>query len=357
MNKKYQVFVSSTFQDLIEERAEVIMALLELDCIPNGMELFPSGDDSQWTYIQKVIDNCDYYVLVSAGRYGTIGKDGKSYTQMEYEYALSKNIPVIAFLHKDLASLTVGKSEIDPAKKEKLEAFRNLAQRKLCRYWAGKNELSALVSRSIVKLIKDKPARGWIKSSEVGKSNFEDQIDRLFKEIHEVKQGVFGNKLVENYSNVPLPPEARPDDNEKIELGIVGISYAPSQSGMYFLIFDNNENDLVVSVAIDGYGAQAIAVELEKTTPSRPIAHDIIKSTVEAFGFSVSEVFIYDYIDGVFYSFINFSNGSRNIKIDCRTSDAIAVALRFGAPVFTFKEVIQMVGIGSEGLDIISKNN
>lgn len=70
MDKKYQVFVSSTFSDLIEERQEVMQALLELDCIPVGMELFPAADDDQWTLIKGLIDDCDYYVLIQAGRYG-----------------------------------------------------------------------------------------------------------------------------------------------------------------------------------------------------------------------------------------------------------------------------------------------
>ena|SRR5437762_145688 len=99
MNKRWQVFVSSTYEDLRDERHEVIQALMRLDCIPAGMELFPSADDEQWTLIQKVIDDCDYYIAIIAGRYGSIGPSGKSYTQMEYEYAVSRGIPILAFLH------------------------------------------------------------------------------------------------------------------------------------------------------------------------------------------------------------------------------------------------------------------
>ncbi len=74
IDRRYQVFVSSTFEDLIEERREVTQALLELDCIPSGMELFPAADNDQWTLIKKVIDDCDYYVMISAGRYGSVGQ-------------------------------------------------------------------------------------------------------------------------------------------------------------------------------------------------------------------------------------------------------------------------------------------
>ena len=76
MNKKYQVFVSSTYQDLLEERQEVMQALLELECIPVGMELFPAADDDQWTLIKGLIKDCDYYVLIVGGRYGSISPAG-----------------------------------------------------------------------------------------------------------------------------------------------------------------------------------------------------------------------------------------------------------------------------------------
>lgn len=101
MDKKYQVFVSSTYQDLIEERKAVIQALLELDCIPVGMELFPAADDSQWEFIRKTIDESDYYIVIIGGRYGSLSEHGKSFTEQEYLYALETEKPVLAFLHQD----------------------------------------------------------------------------------------------------------------------------------------------------------------------------------------------------------------------------------------------------------------
>src|SRR3989304_7821893 len=111
MDKRYQVFVSSTYEDLREERQEVMQALLELDCIPAGMELFPAASEDQWTLIRRVIDDCDYYIVVIGGRYGSIGPGGISYTPMEYEYALGQNTPVIAFLHKDPGVLAANRTE------------------------------------------------------------------------------------------------------------------------------------------------------------------------------------------------------------------------------------------------------
>jgi Domain of unknown function (DUF4062) len=83
-DRKYQVFVSSTYEDLQRERQEVMHALLELDCMPAGMELFPAADEDQWTLIKRVIDECDYYIVIVAGRYGSVGSSGMSYTEMEY---------------------------------------------------------------------------------------------------------------------------------------------------------------------------------------------------------------------------------------------------------------------------------
>jgi len=87
MEKRYQVFVSSTYEDLQPERQEVMHVLLELDCIPAGMELFPAANEDQWTLIKEVIDDCDYYIVIIGGRYGSVGTDGISYTEMEYRYA------------------------------------------------------------------------------------------------------------------------------------------------------------------------------------------------------------------------------------------------------------------------------
>ncbi len=187
MDKKYQVFVSSTFSDLIDERQEVMQALLELDCIPVGMELFPAADDDQWTLIRGLIDDCDYYVLIQAGRYGSIGPDGKSYTQMEYEYALEKDIPIISFLHSDISKIEKGKSESVPGSIEKLDAFRTLAQKKMCRFWSSPAELGSQVSRSLVKLIKSKPQTGWIRANLASSEEANAEISRLLKETEELK--------------------------------------------------------------------------------------------------------------------------------------------------------------------------
>ena len=143
MDKKYQVFVSSTYQDLIEERQKVIEALISKNCFPVGMEYFPAASEEQFAVIKKLIDRCDYYILILGGRYGSIEpKTGKSYTQLEYEYALNKNIPVAAFYHKNIGDLPSSKVENTNEGKEKYGEFKRLVQNNLCKSWGEAYELA-----------------------------------------------------------------------------------------------------------------------------------------------------------------------------------------------------------------------
>ncbi len=182
MEKRYQVFVSSTYEDLQDERREVMQALLELDCIPAGMELFPASSEDQWSLIKRVIDDCDYYLLIIAGRYGSTNDQGISYTQMEFEYALSTGKPIIAFLHKNPDKIESGKTEKTVTGKKLLEELRAKAQKNLVRFWETPVELGSVVSRSMVSLIKNFPAKGWVKAGSIVDEKSIKEILRLQNE-------------------------------------------------------------------------------------------------------------------------------------------------------------------------------
>jgi hypothetical protein len=163
MDKRHQVFVSSTYLDLQVERQKVMHALLELDYIPSGMELFPAADDSQWAHIKRVIDSSDYYVVIMAGRYGSVGPSGKSYTQMEYEYALDRGIPTIGFIHADTGGLPDAKK--DPEHEAQLGRFKEVVMNKLCKMWSSPDELAGVVSRSLIQLVSQKERPGWVRGT------------------------------------------------------------------------------------------------------------------------------------------------------------------------------------------------
>lgn len=204
--KRYQVFVSSTYKDLVSERKEVIQALLELDCIPVGMELFPATDNDQWTLIKELIDESDYYILIVGGRYGSLNKEGISYTQMEYEYATKIGIPTISFLHKDPENLPVSKTDKDTEKSALLETFKNTVSNKLIKTWKTPEELGSVVSRSLVKLIKTNPRIGWVKADKISSNEANLEILKLREKIAELE-----NEL-SNFSGLNMENLAQGDD-------------------------------------------------------------------------------------------------------------------------------------------------
>lgn len=169
MDKIYRVFISSTYEDLIEERKEVTQALLEMDCFPTGMELFQASNDTQWELIKRVIDSCDYYVVIVAGRYGSIHEETKkSFTQMEYEYAVKSGMPVLGFIRKDLTSLPLNK--VDDL--SKVKQFIEIVKQKEVKYWSTPHELAGAVSRAIHHAAENYPRVGWVR--DVNKSREAD---------------------------------------------------------------------------------------------------------------------------------------------------------------------------------------
>lgn len=165
IERRYQVFVSSTFLDLKDERAAVVSALLNQDAIPAGMELFPATDDDAWTLIQSVIDASDYYLLVIGGKYGSIDPQTEiSFTEKEYEYAVSQKTPVMAFLHGDPGSIPFDKSEENEKIREKLNQFRKKVETsKHVKYWNGASDLQGKVAYTFPSFQKRYPAVGWVR--------------------------------------------------------------------------------------------------------------------------------------------------------------------------------------------------
>jgi hypothetical protein len=207
MERKHQVFVSSTYKDLVEERQQVIHALLELDCIPSGMELFPAADEDAWTLIKEIIDSSDYYLLIIGGKYGSQNPEGVSYTEMEFDYAVQISKPIICFLFHDIDLLTGIKIERGEELQKKLALFRTKAEQKHCKYWKNAEDLGGKVSRSLVQLKKKHPADGWIP----GKYAADDKFFRKLEELRTRIQELEYEKL--NMSN------NSPDDIEDLSQG------------------------------------------------------------------------------------------------------------------------------------------
>lgn len=133
---------------------------------------------------------------------------------------------------------------------------------------------------------------------------------------------------------------------KKVELEIAGLSYSHTQSGAYALVFNETNGNRRLPIIIGGTEAQAIAIELEGMTPSRPLTHDLFKSFAEEFQFTVQEIIIYNLIEGIFFAKLVCKNREGNsVEIDSRTSDAVAIAVRFGCPIYTYEFILTSAGI------------
>ena len=132
---------------------------------------------------------------------------------------------------------------------------------------------------------------------------------------------------------------------EKIKLEIAGLSYSQTQSGAYALVLAETKGKRRLPIIIGGFEAQAIAIELEKMTPSRPLTHDLFKNFAEEYNINISEVIIYNLVEGIFFAKLICEQDGTEIEIDSRTSDAIALAVRFECPIYTYEFVLSSAGI------------
>ena len=132
---------------------------------------------------------------------------------------------------------------------------------------------------------------------------------------------------------------------DKIKLEIVGLSYSQTQSGAYALVLSEVDGNRRLPIIIGGFEAQAIAIELEKMTPTRPLTHDLFKNFASKFNVDVKEVVIYKLEEGIFYSRLICESNGKTVEIDARTSDAIAIGVRFDCPVYTSESILSSAGI------------
>jgi hypothetical protein len=192
--KRLQVFISSTYLDLQEERQAAVEAVLESGHIPAGMELFSAGDASQLELIKQWIDESDVYMLILGGRYGTIDKaSGKSYTHLEYDYAIEKGKPYFAIviseegLKKKVKKLNLQAIENNDTKA--LEAFKGLVTSKIVKFWDDIKDIKNNVHVKLSEYNRREDLIGWIKGSNaINGGEIAQQMTKLVKENEELRQ-------------------------------------------------------------------------------------------------------------------------------------------------------------------------
>lgn len=188
------MFVSSTYADLKNERGAVSQALMEMNCIPAGMELFPASNEEQFEFIKTVIDESDYYVLIIGGRYGSVDESGISYTEKEFDYALSKNMEVCAFVHSNPGKIAAEKTDRNQALEKKLGAFKErVASGRLVKFWDDPRDLPGKVVTSLNSAIRRKPAIGWVRGDRQAPPETLSEIVRLREENQRLKETLRSN--------------------------------------------------------------------------------------------------------------------------------------------------------------------
>lgn len=264
LGKRLQVFVSSTFSDLILERQSAVEAILTSGHIPAGMELFTSGDESQMEVIKQWIDESDVYLLILGGRYGSIEKNSnKSYTQLEYEYAISQSKPIFSCVITDNALegkvKQSGSSVIETHNPKQLKEFRDLALSKTVHFWEDEKDIKIAVGETLSHVSRRDDLVGWVRPhQEANMPALVDEIARLSKEnsllrsqlsnvdtnndIHGLSFSdllmllkkenllhVFSENRVELAAGLNSMMSSNVDDNEMKSLCLYGLLTSPNQ--------------------------------------------------------------------------------------------------------------------------------
>lgn len=188
IDKKYQIFLSSTYSDLKVAREKVIKTILNLYQHPVGMEMFSADDDEQWEVIKETIKSSDYYIVLIGHRYGSTTKDGISYTEKEYDFAQEIGIPVLAFVRERDVSTKPKERENDPELKKKVDQFVSKATaNKMCDFWTTPEDLATKIAVALPKVFLRHKRPGWIRA-ETDSGNISEELARLSKENNHLRR-------------------------------------------------------------------------------------------------------------------------------------------------------------------------
>ena len=192
--KRFQIFISSTYEDLKEIRSRAIAEILKMGHIPIGMEMFNPDNQEQWVQIQRNINESDYYLIIVAKRYGSLTRKHISYTEKEYNYAVRIGIPIIRLIMSENARVESQKMEDDPEKLVKLKKFITKLKKKPVAFWNDEGDFASKLISSVNYYIREYPREGWTKANSfvdietVEKYGLNDYVDRQFQIIRESLQ-------------------------------------------------------------------------------------------------------------------------------------------------------------------------
>lgn len=239
MNKKYQIFISSTFEDLREERSKVVATILKDYHFPIGMEMFSADDEEQWEQIKNTIDSSDYYVLIIKKRYGSLTKEGISYTEKEYNYAKSRHIPVLAFIVSEKALISSDKMEKDLEKFKKLNEFvERVKKENPCDFWMNSDALCTCVSQALRKQFDKNQRAGWVRNTGIIEEDNLNTTNEIW--LMDLRRKI-EYELLRRRGDIRLAYDFWDHLNEKLELIINKQTYIDNFNRQIIIELLNNE--------------------------------------------------------------------------------------------------------------------
>ena len=250
MNTKYQIFISSTYEDLKEERSKVVATILKSNHFPIGMEMFSADNVEQWEQIKRTIDSSDYYILIIKKRYGSLTKEGISYTEKEFNYATQQKIPVLAFVVSDEASISNKDIEDDPKKMDKLKTLVSRVTKMYpCDFWKNVDDLCTRVSQALQKQFENNERIGWIRNTGIATENELKNIneDTLFQMRKEIEY-----ELLRRQSDIRLSYDFWDSIDEKLWNNIKKQTY-----------IDNFNRQIVIEFTGEDSGKVTISTQIE----------------------------------------------------------------------------------------------
>ena len=244
MDKKFQIFISSTYEDLKEERSKVVATILKSNHFPIGMEMFSADNVEQWEQIKRTIDSSDYYILIIKRRYGSVTKEGISYTEKEYNSAKEKKIPILAFIVGDNATITNKDIEDNPQKMGLLKKFtERVKEGNPCDFWNNIDELCTQVNQALQKQFDSNERIGWVKSNTVA---IETNIEKINEEtILQIKKNT-EYEIVRRNGDIRLAYDFLDNVNERILHSIKKQTYIDNFNRE--IILEVKGDDLKVSI-------------------------------------------------------------------------------------------------------------
>ena len=273
MSKKYQVFVSSTYEDLKEERDLIIKAVLEMGHIPVGMEMFSAADEQQWNLIKRQIDQTDYYVVIVAHRYGSMD-NGVSYTEKEYDYATAQGVPTLGFVLDDKtkwSSEFIDKEEDNVAK---LEALKEKIKSKIVSFWKNQDDLYGKCSIALMKAMTSNPRTGWVRGDVIAGPEVTKEITRLSAE---------NSKLRDEIEKAKQKDKSNTENEEKELLSVLkknkrevfvwlkdAKDWGEAHESNLLDLFEFMARDLLVEASVKTLSS-TIAFEITNTDDYRPL--------------------------------------------------------------------------------------